>query len=90
MKPFIRIFGYSVSHTDLTRCIIIASLTLVCILITTVSLSQTLETLYAQLFYFPIVYATYFYPRRDSGWRAPVPFSMKALRTFIFFPIPAR
>jgi PAS domain S-box-containing protein len=64
MKPFIRILGYSVSHTDLTRCIIIASLTLVCILITTVSLSQNLETLYAQLFYFPIVYATYFYPRK--------------------------
>ena len=64
MKPYIRIFGYSVSHTDLTRCIIIASLTLVCILITTVSLSQSLETLYAQLFYFPIVYATYFYPRK--------------------------
>jgi len=64
MKPFIRIFGYSVSHTDLTRCIIIASLTLVCILITTVSISQNLETLYAQLFYFPIVYATYFYPRK--------------------------
>jgi PAS domain S-box-containing protein len=64
MKPYIRIFGYSVSHTDLTRLIIIASLTLVCILITIVSLSQSLETLYAQLFYFPIVYATYFYPRR--------------------------
>jgi PAS domain S-box-containing protein len=64
MKPFIRILGYSVSHTDLTRCIIIASLTLVCILITTVSISQNLETLYAQLFYFPIVYATYFYPRK--------------------------
>jgi PAS domain S-box-containing protein len=64
MKPYIRIFGYSVSHTDLTRGIIIASLTLVCILITAVSLSQSLETLYAQLFYFPIVYATYFYPRR--------------------------
>ena len=64
MKPYIRIFGYSVSHTDLTRFIIIASLTLVCILITTLSLSQSLETLYAQLFYFPIVYATYFYPRQ--------------------------
>ena len=64
MKPYIRILGYSVSHTDLTRCIIIASLTLVCIIITTVSISRALETLYAQLFYFPIVYATYFYPRK--------------------------
>ena len=64
MKPYVRIFGYSVSHTDLTRFIIIASLTLVCIIITTLSISQSLEILYAQLFYFPIVYATYFYPRR--------------------------
>jgi len=64
MKPYVRIFGHSVSHTDLTRFIIIASLTLVCITITSFSISQTLETLYAQLFYFPIVYATYFYPRR--------------------------
>lgn len=64
MKPYIRIFGYSVSHTDLTRFIIIGSLTLVCIIITTLSISRALETLYAQLFYFPIVYATYFYPRR--------------------------
>jgi PAS domain S-box-containing protein len=64
MKPYFRIFGHSVSHTDLTRIIIIASLTLVCIIITTLSISQSLETLYAQLFYFPIVYATYFYPRR--------------------------
>jgi PAS domain S-box-containing protein len=64
MKPYVRIFGHSVSHTDLTRFIIIASLTLVCIIITTLSISRALETLYAQLFYFPIVYATYFYPRR--------------------------
>jgi PAS domain S-box-containing protein len=64
MKPYIRFFGYSVSHTDFTRFIVIASLTLLCILITTFSISRSLETLYAQLFYFPIVYATYFYPKR--------------------------
>jgi len=64
MKPYFRILGYSVSYTDLTRFISIASLTLVCIIITIFSISRALETLYAQLFYFPIVYATYFYPRR--------------------------
>jgi PAS domain S-box-containing protein len=64
MKPYIRFFGYSVSHTDFTRLIIILALTLSCILITTFSISHSLETLYAQLFYFPIVYATYFYPKR--------------------------
>jgi PAS domain S-box-containing protein len=64
MEPQIKISGFSVSHTDLTRGIIIAALTLVCIVITAFSVSRTLDTLYAQLFYFPIVYATYFYPRR--------------------------
>ncbi|MCK9591965.1 MAG: PAS domain-containing sensor histidine kinase [Methanoregula sp.] len=64
MEPHVKISGYSVSHTDITRAIIVAALTLVCIVITTFSISQTLNTLYAQLFYFPIVYATYFYPKR--------------------------
>ena len=64
MKPYVRILGYSVSHTDLTRFIIIATLTITCFIITVSSLSKSLETLYAQLFYFPIVYATYFYPRQ--------------------------
>jgi len=64
MKPYVRILGYSVSYTDLTRFIIIATLTIACFIITVSSLSKSLDTLYAQLFYFPIVYATYFYPRR--------------------------
>ena len=64
MEPHVKISGFSVSHTDLTRGIIIAALTLVCIVITTFSISRALDTLYAQLFYFPIVYATYFYPRK--------------------------
>jgi len=64
MERNIRISGYSISHNDLIRFIIIAALTLFCILITTFSISRNLETIYAQLFYFPIIYATYFYPRR--------------------------
>jgi PAS domain S-box-containing protein len=64
MEPHVKIPGYALSHTDLTRCIIIAALTIVCFIITTFSVSRDLDTLYAQLFYFPIVYATYFYPQR--------------------------
>jgi PAS domain S-box-containing protein len=64
MEPHVKVSGYSVSHTDLTRAIIIAALTLVCIVITIFTISRALDTLYAQLFYFPIVYATYFYPKR--------------------------
>ena len=64
MEPHVKIPGYALSRTDLIRCIIIAALTLVCFIITTFSVSRDLDTLYAQLFYFPIVYATYFYPKR--------------------------
>ena len=64
MESELRVSGYSVSHTDFVRLIVIASLTFLCLVITTFSVSRDLETIYAQLFYFPIVYATYFYPRR--------------------------
>src|SRR5512138_645538 len=54
----------SITHTDLVRLIVILSLTISCIVITAVSLRAHIGTIYAQLFYFPILYATYFYPRR--------------------------
>jgi len=54
----------NISHTDLVRLIVILSLTISCIAITAVSLSENIGTIYAQLFYFPILYATYFYPKR--------------------------
>jgi len=64
MDRYIRLSGYSFSLTDLIRFTIIASLSVLCVIITTHSISHNLGTLYAQLFYFPIIYATYFYPRR--------------------------
>jgi PAS domain S-box-containing protein len=54
----------NISHTDLVRLIVILSLTISCIIITAVSLSANIGTIYAQLFYFPILYATYFYQKR--------------------------
>jgi PAS domain S-box-containing protein len=58
-------FGkYRVSHTDLVRFWVILSLAVSCILITAIALARNVETIYPQLFYFPILYATYFYPRR--------------------------
>ncbi len=86
MKPYVRISGHSVSHTDLTRFIIIASLTLVCIIITTLSISRALETLYAQLFYFPIVYATYFYPRRGLWLAGACAILYEGFAYFYLFP----
>jgi len=56
--------GYSISSTDLVRFIVITSLTLSCILITAFSLSRQGETFFTQIFYFPLLYAAYFYPRK--------------------------
>jgi PAS domain S-box-containing protein len=54
----------NISHTDLVRLIVILSLTISCIAITFVSLKENIGAIYVQLFYFPILYATYFYPKR--------------------------
>ncbi|MGB7788166.1 PAS domain S-box protein [Methanoregula sp.] len=64
MDRFVRFKGHSVSHTDIVRIVVILSLTFSCIFITSISLSRHVETIYAQLFYFPILYATYFFPKR--------------------------
>ena len=64
MDRSVTVAGYTLSQTDIVRICVIASLTLSCIFITSISLARHVETIYAQLFYFPILYATYFYPRR--------------------------
>jgi PAS domain S-box-containing protein len=64
MERTVRVGGYEISHTDIVRLFVITSLTASCIVITILSLSRQVETIYAQLFYFPILYATYFFPKR--------------------------
>ena len=64
MERHIEFSGYSVSHSDLARFIVITSLTLCCICITWFSLSRLGETLFVQIFYFPLLYTAYFYPRK--------------------------
>ena len=64
MERQITIGRYTVYHTDLARFIVIVSLTISSILITAFSLAKNAVDIYPQLFYFPILYATYFYPKR--------------------------
>lgn len=64
MERNVSVAGHEISHTDLVRLVVIASLTVSCIVITILSLTRQVDTIYAQLFYFPILYATYFFPRR--------------------------
>ena len=64
MERQITLRGHRFSHTDIVRFTVIASFTLSSILITAIALARNIGALYPQLFYFPILYATYFYPRR--------------------------
>ena len=64
MEPQITIRGHRFSHTDIVRFSVIVSLTLSSILITAIALTRNAGAIYPQLFYFPILYATYFYPRK--------------------------
>jgi hypothetical protein len=53
-----------VSHTDLVRAIAITSITISIIGITYLSMAAGYGAIVPQLFYFPILYTTYFYPSR--------------------------
>jgi PAS domain S-box-containing protein len=64
MERHIKFSGYSISHSDLARFIVIASLTICCICITWFSLALLGETIFIQIFYFPLLYTAYFYPRK--------------------------
>jgi PAS domain S-box-containing protein len=64
MERHIEFSGYSISHSDLARFIVITSLTICCICITWFSLAQLGETIFIQIFYFPLLYTAYFYPRK--------------------------
>jgi hypothetical protein len=61
---FAGISRFQVSHSDLVRSWVIASITISIIGITYIAMSAGYGTIVPQLFYFPILYATYFYPRR--------------------------
>ncbi|MDO9033574.1 MAG: PAS domain-containing sensor histidine kinase [Methanoregula sp.] len=63
MARYVSLSQINISHTDLVRLIVIFSLTLCCIAITVVSLKGNIVNISAQLFFFPLLYATYFYPR---------------------------
>ena len=59
-----RIYRYEVSETDIVRMIVISSLVISCTLITAISFSRSITLINYQLFFIPILYATYFYAKR--------------------------
>src|SRR5271157_1654190 len=60
----IRIFRHTIFETDLVRVFVIISLAVSCMLITAISFSRSFSLINYQLFFIPIVYAAYFFPKR--------------------------
>jgi PAS domain S-box-containing protein len=59
-----RLYRYTFTETDIVRMVIIVSLVISCTLITAVSFSRSFTFINYQLFFIPILYATYFYAKR--------------------------
>jgi PAS domain S-box-containing protein len=59
-----RIYRYEISEMDIVRMVVITSLVISCTLITALSFSRSFGLINYQLFFIPILYATYFYAKR--------------------------
>jgi PAS domain S-box-containing protein len=88
MDRYTKVLGYPVSHTDIVRVFVIVSLSLSCILITAISLKQQTGTVYTQLFYFPIIYGTYFYPRKGLYLSGACALVYEILSYYYVYPNP--
>jgi PAS domain S-box-containing protein len=86
MEQSVKFRGFSVSHTDIVRFFVIASLSLSCIFITALSLQRQIGAVYTQLFYFPIIYATYFYPKKGLYLAGTCALAFEVLSYFYVYP----
>lgn len=64
VEAVIRVFQQTPSKTDIVRLCVITSLVICCTLITALSFSRSIDFISYQLFFIPIIYAAYFYPKR--------------------------
>jgi len=63
-EKVIRVLQHTMSKTDIVRLCVITSLAICCTLITALSFSRSIDFINYQLFFIPIIYAAYFYPKR--------------------------
>ena len=88
MDQQVRVLGFQFLHTDIVRAFVIVSLTLCCIFITAISLRQQSGAVYTQLFYFPIIYGTYFYPKRGLWLAGASALVFEILSYYYVYPNP--
>jgi PAS domain S-box-containing protein len=60
----VRVLGFSVTEADMLRVFIVATLVLSCTIITALTFARYLGLVSYQLFFIPILYVTYFFPRK--------------------------
>ncbi|MDO9325224.1 MAG: PAS domain S-box protein, partial [Methanoregula sp.] len=60
----IRFLPHTITRTDIVRFCVITSLAICCTLITAFSFSRSIDFINYQLFFIPIIYAAFFYPKR--------------------------
>jgi uncharacterized protein YaaQ len=79
----------SITHTDLVRFWVIASITASIIGVTYISMAAGYGSIVPQLFYFPILYATYFYPSRGIYVAGGCAVSYLLVSVYFLTPNPA-
>ena len=84
-----RIYRYDVSETDIVRVIVITSLVVSCTLITAISFSRSFGLINYQLFFIPILYATYFYAKRGLIVAGICGISYQAVGYYYRYPDPS-
>jgi len=88
MDRTVQVLGRQVAHTDIVRVFVIISLSLCCILITAISLAQNTGAVYTQLFYFPIIYGTYFYTKKGLYLSGACALAYEVLSYYYVYPNP--
>jgi PAS domain S-box-containing protein len=86
-----RVFPFgnnTISETDLVRFIVILSLAICCIVISAIAFSRSIPYINYQLFFIPIVYAAYFYPKRGMYVAAICGVVYQAVGYYYSFPNP--
>jgi PAS domain S-box-containing protein len=73
-------------HTEYVRYWVIATLSVSCVLIAALGLSYNAMNIYQQLFFIPIIYASYFYPRRGIIVAGALGLIYQAMAYYFFFP----
>jgi PAS domain S-box-containing protein len=86
MDRYIALPRYTISNTDFVRFCVILSLSVSSIFISSLALAKNIQTITPQLFYFPIIYAAYFYRQRGIYVAGACAIGYQAVAYYYIFP----